>query len=360
MRIVQLIDSLEVGGAEKMAVSYANALSRSILFSGIITSRKEGLLRKKINEKVDYFFLERKSVLDIKALLKFYKYLKKNKINYIQAHGSSFFLALCVKMFLPNIKIIWHDHYGFRYKNTFFQNLPLILCSFFLDRIIVVNKLLLNWSLKNLFCKNVKYLPNFIDFSSENDFQLKLKGKEGKKIICLANLRPQKNHFMLIEVAKMIREEFADWTFHLVGKDFNDDYSKLLKEKIIDYKLEGNVFLYGSISNTFSVLKESQIGILTSISEGFPVALLEYGYHSLGVVVTDVGEIPFIINSNNGFCVKSNDHQSFFVALKSLIKDENLRREKGMILKEKINNEFDERKIISDFISFIYNGNTVD
>jgi len=27
MRIVQLIDSLEIGGAEKMAVNYANALS---------------------------------------------------------------------------------------------------------------------------------------------------------------------------------------------------------------------------------------------------------------------------------------------------------------------------------------------
>jgi len=32
MRIVQIIDSLEIGGAEKMAVNYANALSRKIDF----------------------------------------------------------------------------------------------------------------------------------------------------------------------------------------------------------------------------------------------------------------------------------------------------------------------------------------
>ena len=36
MRIVQLIDSLDIGGAEKMAVSYANSLSKSIEFSGTI------------------------------------------------------------------------------------------------------------------------------------------------------------------------------------------------------------------------------------------------------------------------------------------------------------------------------------
>ena len=33
MRIVQLIDSLEAGGAERMAVNYANALVGNIWFS---------------------------------------------------------------------------------------------------------------------------------------------------------------------------------------------------------------------------------------------------------------------------------------------------------------------------------------
>ncbi len=36
MRVVQIIDSLEAGGAERMAVNYANALSKNIEFSGLI------------------------------------------------------------------------------------------------------------------------------------------------------------------------------------------------------------------------------------------------------------------------------------------------------------------------------------
>ena len=34
MRIAQVIDSLDVGGAEQMAVNYANALLKEISFSG--------------------------------------------------------------------------------------------------------------------------------------------------------------------------------------------------------------------------------------------------------------------------------------------------------------------------------------
>ena len=42
MRIVQIIDSLDVGGAEKMAVNYANALVGRIEFSGLVVTRAEG------------------------------------------------------------------------------------------------------------------------------------------------------------------------------------------------------------------------------------------------------------------------------------------------------------------------------
>ena len=43
MRIVQIIDSLEVGGAEKMAINYANALSKRVDFSGLVAVISEKL-----------------------------------------------------------------------------------------------------------------------------------------------------------------------------------------------------------------------------------------------------------------------------------------------------------------------------
>ena len=58
MRIIQIIDSLAIGGAEKMAVSFANSLSSRMEFSGLVVTRREGNLKNTIKKEVDYFFLK--------------------------------------------------------------------------------------------------------------------------------------------------------------------------------------------------------------------------------------------------------------------------------------------------------------
>ena len=112
MRILQIIDSLEIGGAEKMAINYANALAENIEFSGLIATRKEGYLKSQLSNKVHYLFLNRKSTIDFKAILRLRKYCKENKIDFLQAHSSSFFTAFLVKLCYFKINIIWHDHNG--------------------------------------------------------------------------------------------------------------------------------------------------------------------------------------------------------------------------------------------------------
>ena len=101
MRIVQVIDSLEIGGAEKMAVNYANALLTKIEFSGLVATRAEGSLKNQLNEKVSYLFLNRKRIIDFAAVLRLRKYCKENNIDFIQAHGTSYFFFSFAKNCLP-------------------------------------------------------------------------------------------------------------------------------------------------------------------------------------------------------------------------------------------------------------------
>ncbi|WP_278011088.1 hypothetical protein [Flavobacterium gyeonganense] len=91
MRIIQIIDSLDAGGAERMAVNYANVLADEIQFSGLVSTRKEGFLKEEINPNVSYLFLEKKQQLDFKALLRLRSFVVKNKVSYIHAHSTSFF-----------------------------------------------------------------------------------------------------------------------------------------------------------------------------------------------------------------------------------------------------------------------------
>ncbi len=354
MRILQIIDSLDIGGAERMAVNYANALSKEIEFSGIVATRKEGNLKEKIYLNVNYFFLNRKSKLDVKALFYLIKISKQNKITHLQAHSSSFFIAFLTKIFLPKIKIIWHDHNGLSEFISTQKSFVLKFVSHFFEGIVVVNDKLKKWAENELNCKNIIYLPNFTSVENDNKNETKLNGKEGKRILCLANLRFQKNHFFLIEVAKIIKEEFPDWSFHLVGKDFKDDYSSKIKKIIIERKLENHVFIYGSKSDVQNIIKQSDITILTSQSEGLPVAILEYGLNKKPLVTTNVGEIPnIIINANNGFIVDKNDSSIFANYVLELISNENLRQKIGENLFNTINNNFSEQSVVKLYINWL-------
>ena len=118
------------------------------------------------------------------------------------------------------------------------KSFALKIASFFFKGIIVVNYKLKAWAEKELNCRNVVYLPNFTTIDNSTSTETILKGELGKRILCLANLRDQKNHFLLLEVAEKLKQSHPDWTFHLVGKDFEDAYSIAIKNKIKELQLE--------------------------------------------------------------------------------------------------------------------------
>lgn len=354
MRIVQIIDSLETGGAERMALNYANELSNLIEFSGLVVTRNEGMLTENVNKNVDYFFLDKKSTFDIKALFKLRNYISKNKINFIHAHSTSFFFAFLLKLTLPKIKLIWHDHYG---DSEFLSNRPTLLFKIvipFFDGVIVVNQKLKLWNQNILRFKNTICLPNFVIFENNEIKSTFLAGKNNKRIICLANLRPQKDHFMLLGIAKQLMNTNPDWTFHLVGKDFKDEYSDKLKNAIYDFKLNENVFVYDSKKDIQNILNQSAIAILTSKSEGLPVAILEYGLNSKAVISTNVGDISTIlINNFNGYLVESGNVENFYNALSGLIENTELITTFGKNLNETVNKKFNIKIVVQEYLEWL-------
>lgn len=337
-----------------MAVNYANSLKNYIEFSGIVCTRKEGSLCSQIEAGVEYFFLKKQKKIDLKALGKLRAYCVENKIHYMHAHSSSFFLAVLVKLTLPRVKIIWHDHYG---NSEFLRKRPSAILKIFslaFNYILSVNEKLLEWSKNELFCNKVYYFPNFPDKLLGNKINFALKGCKDKKILYLANLRPQKNHFLLLEIAKLLQQYDASWSFHLVGKDFNDLYAKEVKERIVKEGLQQNVYVYGAVENVSSVIEQCEFGILTSLSEGLPVSLLEYGQLRKTVIASDVGDVgKLIINNSTGILVKEMNPEVFFEGIKQLIEDTALRNRLNEKFNIHIKNNYSSDVIISNYLQLI-------
>jgi glycosyltransferase involved in cell wall biosynthesis len=357
MRVLQLIDSLHSGGAERVAVNFANALVKKIDKSYLCTTRQEGVLKSSLNSQVDFLFLKKRSVIDIKAIKILNRFIKVERIDIIHAHSTSFFLATIIKILNKKIKVIWHDHYGnseFLHKR---KSRGIKLCSKYFDFIFCVNKNLEHWAKKYLKFKNVLYLSNFAVLSDVKP-QTGLLGLNGKRIVCLANLREQKDHFTLIKAFKEVLKKHPDWSLHLVGKDFLNDYSKKLKRALESNNLANNVFLYGSRPDIENILSQCEMGLLSSKSEGLPLAILEYGLSKLPVICTNVGECESVIESESyGILVNTEDEKELHHAINNLIENKNERLKMAFKLNQKVREEFSQdviMKIVINIYKKIY------
>lgn len=347
MRVLQLIDTLEAGGAERMAVNLANLMSDCIDVSYLCSTRKEGILKNRLSKNVKYKFLEKTATLDIKAVIKLYNFVKKEKINIIHAHSSSFFLAVIVGVLLRDVKIIWHDHYG---NSEYLSERPkftLKYCSYFFSHSFAVNEKLLIWAQNNLKHDSISYLSNFIDFDEVVKFHTKLEGQKGKRIVCLANLRPQKDHLTLLKAFSIIEKKFPEYTLHCIGVNFNDEHSIELNSLTEKLKIKSKVFFYGSCPDVKAILANCDIGVLSSKSEGLPLALLEYGEAKLPVVVTDVGDCKKVVKNNfSGLLVPKENPDALALAIEEIIVDEKKAKEMGINLKDKVYNEFSSAAVV--------------
>lgn len=354
MRIVQLIDSVAIGGAERMAVSYANSVLPYFGYSALVTTRAEGPLKQQLDPRVNYLFLGKKKTIDVSALQKLKTFCQTEQIDLIHAHSTSYATAILLKALLPSIKIIWHNHYGNSLALKGKRLRALQLGSYFFDGIIACNQPLLSWCNRRLNCSNAIYLPNFTEGKDAVAQQTFLKGVEGKRVLLLANLREEKNHSLLLDSIKMLQAEFTDWSFHLVGKDLNDAYSQAIKKKIEQENWQDVVFLYGSCPDTHAIIQQAEVCVLSSKIEGLPVALIEYGFHSKAVVATTVGEIPNIVNhQKNGLLASSNSATEFTSALRSLMQDARLRKTYGAALKETLLAQYGQQLVLDNYIEWV-------
>lgn len=336
-----------------MAVNYANALAEKIEFSGLVATRAEGGLKMQLDSKVVYLFLNKKAILDVPAILRLRNYLKTNGVAVIHAHSSSFFLAVLVKIIYPTIKIVWHDHNGNRLRLPSIDNRRIIKLSSFFSGAIACNTDLERWAKEHLKTQKILYLPNFASIREQSENVTFLKGVAGKRIVCLANLRMPKNHLVLLKVFAQSKALQSGWTLHLVGKDNGDSYASELREFIIEEGLAQNVFIYGSCTDVSFILQQSDIGVLLSTYEGFPVTLLEYGLASLCVLSTNVGYChEVIIDEVNGFLVTPTNTNQILIKLNLLTENKTLRDKFSVNLNSFVTERFSEKAVIDRAIDF--------
>jgi polysaccharide biosynthesis protein PelF len=140
-----------------------------------------------------------------------------------------------------------------------------------------------------------------------------------------------KGQLTLIEAAAIVRDKFPDVEFRLYGKPSDLDYFARCQEKVTEHQLENTVNFAGFTNEPWRVYGTADVVAMSSISEGFPYAVIEAMLCEAAIVSTDVGGVSEALG-DTGLLVPAN--QPIALA-ESIIQLLSLTREQRMDLGKK-------------------------
>lgn len=344
--VMHITDTLETGGAERVAINLANLLPRERYLPYLCTTRRDGALAEEVAADVERLRLNRRRRFDAGAFRRFVAFIKKRNVRILHAHGSSLYIAVAASLLPPYPVIVWHDHFGLPLEDRPARLNRLLMKR--IDGVIAVSQKLAEWSRQCLGVagERVWYIPNFVSQPPANQEALKLPGEAGGRIVCVANLRPQKDHLTLLGAMQLVVNQVPSSHLLIVGGGADKTYRASIEEEIERQGLRRNVTLMGERRDIAAILRGCDIGVLSSIAEGLPLALIEYGAAGLAVVSTRVGQCAEVLDEGRaGMLVAPSAPDELANALLQLLRQPERRAEMGKKIRRRVEQVYDAGSI---------------
>jgi len=143
----------------------------------------------------------------------------------------------------------------------------------------------------------------------------------------------------------------------IVGGVAQKNYYEYLLKLIKNLKLKNKIIFTGFVDKDLlkSLYHGCDIFVLPTKADTLPSCIVDAMACKKPVVSTKVGGIPELIDSTNGFLVKSGDYNKLSKALQKLINDENLRIKMGERGYQKIKKEFSWKKVAGKVLKIYKN-----
>lgn len=309
IHVLQFFSTLNNGGAENRMMDVYRCINPDIVtFDFAVVHEGKHFFDEEVYKKKSKKYVlpdPRKGLIrNYKALVDFFK---KHKFQAVHTHVSWYGGIVLIAARKAGVKIrIAHARDSVIPNRSFKER---VSCD--------IGKVLINWSAtqkiaisteaaENIFGKGtVKkgdflFVPNSIDQKKyvvldEND-RINLRKEleiplDAKAYVTVANLRKQKNHMFLIDIAVALKKKDDKFKLYLIGEgSLRTD----IEEKINRLGLSNNVILMGSRKDVPQILCAFDGMIFPSLFEGLGGVILESQLVGVPAIVSDV--IPRVVD----------------------------------------------------------------
>lgn len=167
---------------------------------------------------------------------------------------------------------------------------------------------------------NVVVIPNPIPMSAINAPLV------AKQVVAAGRIAPVKGFDQLIAAWKQVHLKFPEWELHIYGDDYVGTQS-VLEDLIRENNLEKIILFKGSSNTMLTTFSGYSLYVMSSVTECFPMVLLESLSVGLPIVSFDcpTGPRNIIQNGVDGFLASSQDVEGLAEKILLLIQNQELR-----------------------------------
>ena len=361
MKILFIVSTLQMGGAERVLAELANRWVKKHSISVLTLDADSDFF--KLDKEVTRFKLDivRKSrknpIPHIRMLFGIKRIAKKVKPDYVISFvgKTNVFTLLALNSKKYKIVVSEHSIIAQDDMDKFVDFFRLRLYQKAYKATVLSKEIKKDFLLKYTKCKeeNVIITPNALNIpnsSKTSNLVLKnicnVKNENTKIVASLGRFVNVKRFDLLINIFFQFYEKYCDsvdFDARLIIFGDGDDKQSYI-DLIEKLNMQEKIIIHKRISDVFSILNQTDVYACTSKYEGFGMSILESFYAGVPVVSFDVlGIEELIINGKTGVLVKDKNIEDYANALHEVLTNQQLRDEIVSNAKAKAQNYLPEK-----------------
>lgn len=328
MRIMHIISSPSAGGAEVYVKDLVIELKKSGHFIIVVfLNHSDDIGRSNEYEKI---FLSELSDFDIpyyflgfevrkKPWLGFLRLRRLARQSDIQICHSHLAFGILFSAIL-NIPVVY-THHSIRQR---WNKLTYTVFNKIVDEYVGISKICAD-ALEVYTGRNVVIINNAVSPKKFEGYTRQRKLEDTVRIAMVGRIALEKDYMNALRAINNLDYKLlSKIKLYIAGEEY-DEIKKTLNNFVDLHNLNNVVTFVGNINNIPKFLYEADVFMMSSSTEGLPIALTEAIVSGLPCIVTDVGGCAEVIaNSQNGFVVPANDPQALALHIEKLINQEDL------------------------------------
>lgn len=287
MKIVQIIDTLNVGGAERVLVTLANLLHRKEHEVTVITLLEPGPLAVQLLPDIPIRSLRRGWKWNVMKMLQLVRWCQPFDIIHVHSSHNLRYVFLAFTLFFLKKRIVYQEHFGAVDSHLLKWHQKWIIPQ---TMFVAVSSKIKKWAIEALKIPlaQVHLLENTVPKYELNHTEKK--SNNTHKILIVSNFLSAKNIDFGIDILSHLKQK-KNFELTIIGKVADRDYYQKIVNKIKILNLKEQVHFIHDCNYIQPILNNYDIGLHVSKSESGPLVLIEYLAQGLPFIAYQTGEV---------------------------------------------------------------------